>query len=149
VPKSPSFGCDRKWERFSERLLVEEINYNILFRWFVGLNLDDEVWDATAFTKNRDRSLEAEVAKEFLALVVEQARGQGWASDEHFTVDGSLLEAWASAKRFQPKNKKSSSPPSDPGNLTVNYRGEKRSNETYESKKRPRSTGAQRAGQGG
>lgn len=65
----------------SERLLIEEIDYNILFRWFVGLNLDDAVWDATVFTKNRDRLLEAEVAKDFLALVVEQARGQGWASD--------------------------------------------------------------------
>ena len=94
----------------SERLLIEEIDYNILFRWFVGLNLDDAVWDATVFTKNRDRLLEAEVAKDFLALVVEQARGQGWASDEHFTVDGSLLEAWASAKSFQPKNKKSPQP---------------------------------------
>jgi transposase len=93
----------------SERLLIEEIDYNILFRWFVGLNLDDEVWDATVFTKNRDRLLEAEVAKDFLALVVEQARGQGWA-DEHFTVDGSLLEAWASAKSFQAKNKKGSPP---------------------------------------
>src|SRR5438445_7844728 len=91
----------------SERLLMEEIDYNILFRWFVGLNLDDAVWDATVFTKNRDRLLEAEVAKDFLALVVEQARGQGRASDEHFTVDGSLLEAWASAKSCQPKNKKS------------------------------------------
>ena len=121
----------------SERLLVEEIDYNILFRWFVGLNLDDEVWDATVFTKNRDRLLEAEVAKEFLSLVVEQARGQGWASDEHFTVDGSLLEAWAGVKSFQPKNKKSSSPPDDPGNPTVDYRGEKRSNETHESKSDP------------
>ena len=121
----------------SERLLVEEIDYNILFRWFVGLNLDDEVWDATVFTKNRDRLLEAEVAKEFLALVVEQARGQGWASDEHFTVDGSLLEAWAGVKSFQRKNKKSSSPPDDPGNPTVNYHGEKRSNETHESKSDP------------
>src|SRR5437588_1550798 len=102
----------------SERLLMEEIDYNILFRWFVGLNLDDAVWDATVFTKNRDRLLEAEVAKDFLALVVEQARGQGWASDEHFTVDGSLLEAWASAKSFQPKNKKGSPPPDDPGNPT-------------------------------
>src|ERR1700747_1734702 len=120
-----------------ERLLVEEIDYNILFRWFVGLNLDDGVWDATVFTKNRDRLLEAEVAKEFLSLVVEQARGQGWASDEHFTVDGSLLEAWAGVKSFQPKNKKSSSPPDDPGNPTVNYRGEKRSNETHESKSDP------------
>jgi transposase len=121
----------------SERLLIEEIDYNILFRWFVGLNLDDAVWDATVFTKNRDRLLEAEVAKDFLVLVVEQARGQGWASDEHFTVDGSLLEAWASAKSFQPKNKKSSSPPDDPGNPTVDYRGEKRSNETHESKSDP------------
>jgi transposase len=121
----------------SERLLVEEIDYNILFRWFVGLNLDDEVWDATVFTKNRDRLLEAEVAKEFLTLVVEQAREQGWASDEHFTVDGSLLEAWASVKSFQPKNKKSPRPPDDPGNPTVNYRGEKRSNETHESNSDP------------
>ena len=120
----------------SERLLIEEIDYNILFRWFVGLNLDDEVWDATVFSKNRDRLLEAEVAKDFLRLVVEQAREQGWASDEHFTVDGSLLEAWASAKSFQPKNKKSS-PPDDPGNPTVDYRGEKRSNETHESKSDP------------
>jgi transposase len=121
----------------SERMLMEEIDYNILFRWFVGLNLDDEVWDATVFTKNRDRLLEAEVAKDFLALVVEQARGQGWASDEHFTVDGTLLEAWASAKSFQPKNKKGSFPPEDPGNPTVNYRGEKRSNQTHESKSDP------------
>jgi len=90
----------------SERLLTEEIDYNILFRWFVGLNLDDEVWDATVFTKNRNRLLEAEVAKDFLALVVEQAREQGWASDEHFSVDGSLLEAWASAKSFQRKTRK-------------------------------------------
>jgi len=80
----------------SERLLVEEMDYNILFRWFVGLNLDDAVWDATVFTKNRDRLLEAEVAKEFLARVVGQAREKGWTSDKHFSVDGTLLEAWAS-----------------------------------------------------
>jgi len=79
----------------SERLLMEEIDYSVLFRWFIGLNLDDAVWDATVFTKNRDRLLEADVAKEFLAHVVEQARGQGLTSDEHFTVDGTLLEAWA------------------------------------------------------
>ena len=90
----------------SERLLMEEMDYNILFRWFVGLNLDDPVWDATVFTKNRDRLLEAEVAKEFLARVVAQARTKGWTSDEHFTVDGTLLEAWASVKSFQPKDKK-------------------------------------------
>jgi transposase len=120
----------------SERLLMEEIDYNILFRWFVGLNLDDEVWDATVFSKNRDRLLEGEVAQEFLALIVEQAHGQGWASDEHFTVDGTLLEAWASLKSFQPKNKKSAKgfPPDDPGNPTVDFHGEKRSNQTHESK---------------
>jgi transposase len=95
----------------SERLLMEELDYNLLFRWFVGLNLDDAVWDATVFSKNRDRLLEAEVAKEFLSLVVEQARRQGWASQEHFTVDGSLLEAWASVKSFQPKDKKDAPPP--------------------------------------
>jgi transposase len=123
----------------SERLLMEEIDYNILFRWFVGLNLDDEVWDATVFSKNRDRLLEGEVAQEFLALIVEQARGQGWASDEHFTVDGTLLEAWASLKSFQPKNKKSAKgfPPDDPGNPTVDFHGEKRSNQTHESKTDP------------
>ena len=120
----------------SERLLMEEIDYSVLFRWFIGLNLDDEVWDATVFTKNRDRLLEADVAKEFLAHVVEQARGQGLTSDEHFTVDGTLLEAWAGAKSFQPKDKKQA-PPDDPGNPTVNFRGERRSNETHESKTDP------------
>jgi transposase len=117
----------------SERLLMEEIDYSMLFRWFIGLNLDDKVWDATVFTKNRDRLLEADVAKEFLAHVVEKARAQGWASDEHFTVDGTLLEAWAGAKSFQPKDKKQPSP-DDPGNPTVNFRGERRSNQTHESK---------------
>jgi transposase len=120
----------------SERLLMEEMDYNILFRWFVGLNLDDPVWDATVFTKNRDRLLEAEVAKEFLARVVAQAREKGWTSEEHFSVDGTLLEAWASVKSFQPKDKKSS-PPDDPGNPTVNFRGEERSNQTHESKTDP------------
>ena len=121
----------------SERLLMEEMDYNMLFRWFVGLNLDDPVWDATVFTKNRDRLLEAEVAKEFLARVVAQAREQGWTSDEHFSVDGTLLEAWASAKSFQPKDRKGSGPPDDPGNPTVDFRGQKRSNETHESKSDP------------
>jgi transposase len=121
----------------SERLLVEEIDYNILYRWFVGLNLDDEVWDATTFTKNRNRLLEAEVAKDFLRQVVVQAQEKGWTSDEHFTVDGTLLEAWASVKSFQPRDKKSSPPPDDPGNPTVNFHGEKRSNQTHESKSDP------------
>ncbi len=121
----------------SERLLVEEIDYNILFRWFVGLNLDEEVWDATTFTKNRDRLLEADVAKRFLAAVVEMARKKDFVSDEHFTVDGTLLEAWASAKSFQPKEGKPGAPPDDPGDPTVNFRGEQRSNETHESKTDP------------
>ena len=134
----------------SERLLMEEMDYNILFRWFVGLNLDDPVWDATVFTKNRDRLLEAEVAKEFLSRVVAQAREKGWTSDEHFSVDGTLLEAWASGKSFQPKGKNSSPPPDDPGNPTVNFRGEKRSNQTHESKTDPDAfAGAQRRRQGG
>jgi hypothetical protein len=94
-------------------------------------------WDATVFAKNRNRLLEAEVAKEFLARVVEQAREKGWTSDEHFTVDGTLLEAWASVKSFQPKEKKGSPPPDDPGNPTVNFHGEKRSNQTHESKSDP------------
>jgi len=120
----------------SERLLMEEMDYNILFRWFVGLNMDDAVWDATVFSKNRDRLLAADVATEFLARVVAQAREKGWASDEHFSVDGTLLEAWASAKSFQRKDKKDS-PPDDPGNPTVDFRGEKRANETHESQSDP------------
>lgn len=121
----------------SERLLMEEMDYNILFRWFVGLNMDDEVWDATVFTKNRDRLLEAELAKKFLARVVAQARDKGWTSDEHFTVDGTLLEAWASLKSFQRKDKEDASPPDDPGNPSVDFHGEKRSNQTHESKSDP------------
>jgi len=121
----------------SERLLMEEIDYSMLFRWFVGLNLDEEVWDPTTFTKNRDRLLEADVAKEFLAQVVAQAGAKGLTSDEHFTVDGTLLEAWAGAKSFQAKEGKPAPPPDDPGNPTVNFRGERRSNETHESKTDP------------
>ena len=121
----------------SERLLMEEMDYNLLFRWFVGLNADDAVWDATVFTKNRDRLLEADVAQEFLVRVVEQARAKGLTSDEHFTVDGTLLEAWAGAKSFQAKDKQPTPPPDDPGNPTVNFRGEQRSNETHASKTDP------------
>jgi transposase len=121
----------------SERLLMEEMDYNLLFRWFVGLNADDEVWDATVFTKNRDRLLEADIAKEFLARVVAQAQAQGLTSDEHFTVDGTLLEAWAGAKSFREKEGKPAPPPDDPGNPTVNFRGEPRSNETHTSQTDP------------
>lgn len=105
-----------------------------MFRWFVGLNLDEKTWDATIFTKNRDRLLEAAVAKEFLAQVVEWAQTAGLVSDEHLTVDGTLLEAWASLKSFQPKDEKPGAPPDDPGNPTVDLHGQKRSNETHASK---------------
>lgn len=121
----------------SERLLMEEIDYSILFRWFVGLNLDEAVWDATTFTKNRDRLLEGSVAREFLVQVVGRAREAGLVSDEHFTVDGTLLEAWASLKSFQAKEPKPAAPPDDPGNPTVDFHGQKRSNETHASKTDP------------
>src|SRR6516165_4347584 len=121
----------------SERLLMEEMDYNLLFRWFVGLNADDEVWDPTTFTKNRDRLLQADVAKMFLALVVAQASAEGLTSDEHFTVDGTLLEAWAGGKSFQAKEGKPGPPPDDPGNPTVNFHGEQRSNDTHESTSDP------------
>src|SRR5271157_6053106 len=121
----------------SERLLMEEIDYSMLFRWFVGLNLDEEVWDPTVFTKNRDRLLEAEVAKQFMGQVVEQARVKGWTSDEHFTVDGTLLEAWAGVKSFQRTDGKNPPSTDDPGNPTVNFHGEKRSNRTHASQTDP------------
>ena len=121
----------------SERLLMEEMDYNLLFRWFVGLNADDPVWDATVFTKNRDRLLQADVAKEFLGEVVAQAAAKGLTSDEHFTVDGTLLEAWASQKSYQAREGKQPPPPDDPGNPTVNFRGERRSNQTHASKTDP------------
>ncbi len=116
----------------SERLLMEEIDYSMLFRWFVGMNLDEPVWDATVFTKNRNRLLEGDVAREFLSEVVKQAQTEGLTSDEHFTVDGTLIEAWASLKSFQRKDQRNP-PPDDPGNPTVNFHGEKRSNQTHES----------------
>jgi transposase len=87
----------------SERMLMEQLNYNLLFRWFVGLSMDDVVWDVTVFTKNRQRLLDGEIAQAFFGMVMEQAKGQGLLSNEHFTVDGTLLEAWASLKSYQKK----------------------------------------------
>ena len=117
----------------SERLLMEQLDYNLLFRWFVGLNLDDPVWDPTTFTKNRQRLLDGEIAQRFFARVLEQARQRDLLSDEHFTVDGTLIEAWAGAKSFKAKDKSNTPPPEDPGNPTVNFRGEQRSNATHAS----------------
>jgi transposase len=116
----------------SERLLMEEIDYSMLFRWFVGMNLDEPVWDVTVFTKNRNRLLEGDVAREFLCEVVNQARETNLTSDEHFSVDGTLIEAWASLKSFQRKDQ-NNEPPDDPGNPTVDFHGEERSNQTHQS----------------
>jgi len=117
----------------SERMLMEQLNYNLLFRWFVGLNMDDAVWDVTVFTKNRDRLLKAEVARKFFDLVVEEAHALDLMSDEHFTVDGTLLEACAGLKSFKSKDAVENGPVDDPGNPTVDFHGEKRSNETHQS----------------
>ena len=112
----------------SERLLMEQLDYNLLFRWFVGLTMDDRVWDATTFTKNRDRLLNQEIARSFFRRVVERA--SGLMSDEHFTVDGTLIEAWASQKSFQRKDGK-------PDGDGSNFRGQARKNDTHASKTDP------------
>jgi len=117
----------------SERMLVEQLDYNMLFRWFVGLSMDDEVWDATTFTKNRERLLKGEIADAFFGKVLEQARNHGLLSDEHFTVDGTLVEAAASLKSFQKTDSRDQNPPDDPGNPTIDFHGEKRSNSTHKS----------------
>jgi transposase len=117
----------------SERLLMEQLDYNLLFRWSVGLNMDDAVWDPTVFTKNRERLLAGDVARAFLAHVAAEARARQLLSNEHFSVAGSLIEAWASLKSFQRKDAKAGPPPDDPGNPPVEFHGERRSNATHES----------------
>ena len=120
----------------SERLLMEQLDYNFLFRWFVGLSIDDQVWDVTVFTKNRDRLLKGEVAEAFFAAVLAQARQQGLLSDEHFTVDGTLIEAWAGQKSFKRRDGKTAETPpkdDDPGNPSVDFHGEQRRNDTHQS----------------
>jgi IS5 family transposase len=129
----------------SERLLMEQLDYNLLFRWFVGLNMDDPVWDVTVFTKNRERLLDGDIAEAFFQAVLQQARERSLLSDEHFTVDGTLLEAWASLKSFQRKDAKNAVPPDDPGNATVDFHGERRSNETHQSKTDPDAKMARKA----
>jgi transposase len=117
----------------SERMLMEQLEYNLLFRWFVGLNMDDAIWDVTVFTKNRERFLKADIAKKFFERVLVQARSLDLMSDEHFTVDGTLLEACAGLKSFKKVDVGEDPPADDPGNPTVNFHGEKRSNDTHES----------------
>jgi len=118
----------------SERLLMEQLEYNLLFRWFVGLSMDDKVWTPTVFSKNRDRLLDGDIAQAFFLAVRAEAQAAGLLSDEHFTVDGTLLEAWASQKSF--RRKADSEPPSDDPtgrNPTVSFRGEPRANDTHQS----------------
>ncbi len=123
----------------SERMFCEQLDYNLLFRWFLDMNMDEKSFDPTVFTKNRERLLQHNVASKFFGAIVEQARAAGLMSDEHFTVDGTLIEAWASLKSFRRKEEKPGDrpPPDDPGNPTVDFHGEKRSNQTHESKTDP------------
>src|ERR687883_1184311 len=119
----------------SERLFCEQLDYNLLFRWFLDMGMVEDSFDHSTFSKNRARLLEHDVAKKFLAEIVERARAARLMSDDHFTVDGTLIEAWASIKSFRPKDEKPEDrrPPDDPGNPTVNFHGKKLSNETHES----------------
>lgn len=123
----------------SERMLVEQLGYNMLFRWFVGMSGTEPVWDASTYAKNRERFIAGAVAEEFFDRVVALADKAGLMSDEHFSVDGTLLEAWASHKSFKPKDgsSKDDPPPDDPGNPTVDFKGEKRSNATHQSTSDP------------
>jgi len=117
----------------SERQLMEQLDYNILYRWFVGLDMDDAVWDVTVFTKNRERLLKSEVADGFFEQVLKQARAQQLLSADHFTVDGTLIEAWAGQKSFQRKDGKTPPPEDGGSNPTVNFHGDERRNDTHRS----------------
>ena len=129
----------------SERQLMEQLDYNLLFRWFVGLNMDEAVWDATTFSKNRERLLQGDVAEAFFDQVLKQAAAHGLLSAEHFTVDGTLLEAWASQKSFQKKDGGGSPSDGNPSNPSVNFRGEERTNQTHQSKTDPQALLARKA----
>jgi len=118
----------------SERLLMEQLDYNLLFRWFVGLNMDDPVWNHSTFSKNRARFLSSDLAEAFFAGILKQAGEAGLLSDEHFSVDGTLIEAWASMKSVRPRDDDPEAPSGGQGrNPTVDFRGEKRSNATHGS----------------
>ena len=117
----------------SERQLMEQMDYNLLFRWFVGLGVDDPVWHPTTFTKNRDRLLKGEIAQKLLGKVVEQAGEAELLSNEHFTVDGTLIQAWASLKSFRRRDEERDDGPGGGQNPSVDFRGEQRSNETHAS----------------
>jgi transposase len=116
----------------SERQLMEQLDYNLLFRWFVGLGMDDAVWSPTTFTKNRDRLLDGDIAAAFFEAIRLHADTERLLSHEHFTVDGTLLEAWASHKSFKPRDTPPD-PPTSGGNASVDFRGEQRTNATHQS----------------
>ena len=123
----------------SERLFCEQLDYNLLYRWFLDMGIEEDSFDHSTFSQNRERLLEHDVARQFFMAVMSQAQSAGLTSNEHFSVDGSLIDAWASVKSFRRKdeNEKDRPPPDDKGNPTVNFRGEKRSNATHESKTDP------------
>lgn len=120
----------------SERLLCEQLDYNLLFRWFVGLSIDEPIWDHSSFTKNRDRLIEAKVARKLLRRIVRKARDARLLSNEHFSVDGTLIESWAAVKSMRRRDGKDE-PPGPGRNPTVNWHGEKRTNETHAAPKDP------------
>jgi len=130
----------------SERQLMERLEFDLLFRWFVGLNVDEAVWVPTVFSKNRDRLMEGDIAQKFFDQVLEQATAAGLVSDEHFSVEGTLIEAWASQKSFQRKDRAEEPPKDDPGNPTVDFHGETRRNDTHESKTDPDARLARKSG---
>ena len=117
----------------SERLFCEQLDYNLLFRWFLDMNMEEPSFDHSTFSANRLRLLQHGAAGKFFEQIVSQAKRLGLMSSEHFTVDGTLIEAWASLKSFRPKDEGKKPPPDDPGNPTVDFHGEKRSNETHQS----------------
>lgn len=123
----------------SERMLMEQLEYNLLFRWFVGLEMDDRVWDVTVFTKNRDRLLAGAIAEGFFQAVLEEARGAGLLSDEHFTVDGTLIEAWAGHKSFRPKDEGDGPGSGGAKGTERDFHGERRKNDTHASTTDPES----------
>ena len=129
----------------SERQLMEQLDYNILFRWFVGLGLDEPIWDVTVFTKNRERLLAGDVAQALFAAVLEEAQQARLLSNEHFTVDGTLVQAWAGQKSFQARaRRRRGGRDDDPGNPTVDFHGERRSNATHASTTDPEARLAKR-----
>ena len=133
----------------SERLLMEQLNYNLLFRWFVGLGMDEEVWHPTTFTQNRERLLEQEISRKFFDQVLGQAKKKQLLSSEHFTVDGTFIEAWASQKSFKRKDGQGPPAPGAGGkNETADFKGEKRSNETHASTTDPDARLMRKGGEG-